>query len=98
MRLHRLFVALAFIVPSNTITHQVGHELEEALIALLGLGELLDDLNDVVLALAHEVLEEHLVTGSAPGLACPIDLLNRRQRRKVGFHVWLQKVRFLLGT
>ena len=66
-------------VSADTVTDQVGHQLEQALGALLSRREFSDAVNDTVARIAHEVLEKHLVARSLPDDAGPIDFLNRRQ-------------------
>ena len=79
MGCHRLFHTFALIVSADTVTDQVGHQLEQALGALFGRSEFSDAVHDAVARVAHEVLEEHLVACGLPDDAGPIDFLNRRQ-------------------
>ena len=93
-----LFVALAFVVANHAVAHQVGHQLEQALIALFRLGQLGDTVDDVVVTLAREAADKHLVARCAPGLTRPVQLLHWGQFSKIRLHVMLQKVNSLVGT
>lgn len=55
----------SLVVSANTVTNQVGHQLEQQF-APFSVAEFSDAVHDAVARVAHEVLEEHLVACGLP--------------------------------